>query len=187
MNYIDNIDEYLVALQKRQADVHSTSSACSKDAVSQTRRFANYTDIWMNGVRGDWLMWLAGASVSTEDERRTLVRCAVDCVNVSCETAPNEIRAHVDAIIAWLGNKLSTDELRQLTYKMPKHRYISIYATAMLALVDYAQLPTYAELVVRGDMERSHEYRMSVRHRCANIVRQHYPTPVGLTTNEPPR
>lgn len=139
--------------------------ACN-DAVQWSRGYASIDDAWSACPRGDWMLWLAGKAAGppqSEGRKKKLVLAACDCARLALPIfekrypGNNTARNCINTAERWALGNATYDEL--LTARRAAAHAAAVYAAAVYAAATREK--TLAD--------------------CAEIVRQHYPTP-PLTT-----
>ncbi len=138
-------------------------NACG-EAVAWCRTRNSLADAWKHCTRGDWMLWLIGKtdrSLPWSEERKPIVRIAVECAMLapSCQDEYELARQWcLDATLRWCDGTTDIEE---------------VYAARAAAFAAYA-----------ADAANAAAYAAYARKRvwsdAADIVREHFPTPPEL-------
>jgi hypothetical protein len=137
---------------ERLADLH----AC-REARTWANDYASLAEAWAACERGDWMLWLSGrVSGAPESEaRKLLVLCACACARTALRhTTDARVVACIETAERWARGEASLDDVRAAR----RNAYAAAYAA-------YAADAAAAAA------------RQSALKACADIVREHYPTP----------
>ena len=157
--------------------------------------YPTLADAWAVCPRGDWLLWLIGAtttSVPWSDERKPLVAVAMECARTSllfyeARTGKADVREASDVILAWTRGEASVDEAKEARKKL--HAAADAAAAdaddAAYAAADaddaadaaYAAYAAAADAADAADAAADADARAKALSDCADIVRKHYPMP----------
>lgn len=133
-------------------------SAC-RDALEWAREQDSASSAWRDCQRGDWMLWLLGKWCGPPDSpsRKKLVLAACACARLALP--------HVKAGESRLLKAIETAEQWARSENTVKLQDVRIAAADADAAADDAAYAAHANA------------RIKTLARCANVVREHYPTP----------
>jgi hypothetical protein len=177
------------------------------DAVAWCRGYPSLDAAWRACHRGDWMLWLLGRTTTSAPwsaERMPLVRAAVECAALApeCEDPACELAREwcIDAVRRWCDGKADQDEVeaaRSASVASAAYAYAadaSAYASAAYAYAADAASAAYAYAYASAayayaadaanaasaayaSARASADAYDGVLSDCADIVREHFPTP----------
>jgi hypothetical protein len=178
---------------KTPVQLLSEIGACS-DAIAFVRdgKFRTLQAAWTACPRGDWLLWYAGKKSGAPEsaKRRKLVLAACECAR---EVLPifekrypsdNRVRACIETAEKWARGETTIEQLRQARAYAADAAYAAAdaayaaYAAADAAAAAYAAAyaaAAYAAAAYAAAAYAADAARLTMRQKCADIVRKHYP------------
>lgn len=171
-------------MDKRIIAALKNMNACS-GAVEWVSSYKSPANAWRYCDRGDWMLWIIGKTIKTEDERKILVLVACQCARLSLkyvtkgETRP--VKA-IQAAEAWAKNKkgILLQDVKAAAYAAyvayaAYAAYAAAYAAYAAADAGYAaaEAAGYATGYAAGYAAENNK----VLKLCADIVRKKYPKP----------
>lgn len=156
--------------------------ACN-EAVTWARTQPDLATAWATCERGDWLLWLAGKVCAgpRSQARKTLVRAALACARTAWPQVRKQDRAVVQACYdtteRWLAGTATTREIRTAA---ADDAYAADAYAAYAAAAAAAAADDDAAAAAAAAYAYAADTRTARLRRCADIVRQHYPTPPRL-------
>jgi hypothetical protein len=177
--------------------------AC-RDAVDWSRKQPDPATAWRECKRGDWMLWLLGKLEHSEpwsDERKRLVRCAVEC---AAEAEPYEgdgeaWRATAECrrvALAWTRGEATREDVIAARNAAVEATAGNAAGFAAAYAADAADAAAYAVATANADANAAADAAANVATtvatyaayaafdvaerdyvlaRCADIVRLHYP------------
>jgi len=85
-----------------------------QEAAEWLAQQQSFTQAWRDCQRGDWMLWLLVRTMTSpprSPDRRTIVACALDCVQLSCPHIPVIIQKDVHIIRDWVQGAQQTEEI----------------------------------------------------------------------------
>jgi hypothetical protein len=128
------------------------------EAIVWAEKYKSLDLAWSKCKRGDWMLWLAGKSCETENDKKLLVLATCECARLSLKYIPkNELRPlkAIETAEAWARNK------KGITLE----KVHAAYADAAYAADAYAA-------AAAADAARTDILKI-----CADIIRKYYPDP----------
>lgn len=146
---------------------------------------------WVECPRGDWLLWLWGQEITSppwSDERKPLLACALDCAltvrNLWLVKDREKICAAVETMKAWCRGEVIAEVAMKASVSLARAYYASAYYATAAARSCYADSACYAVAYSAREAAdaasvagAAGDAREKVLSQCADIVRQHRPTP----------
>ena len=162
--------------------------ACS-EAVGWASQYDSLDDAWAACERGDWMLWLVGYAAKSECDRKKLTLAACECARHTLphvlEDEERPLRA-IEMAEAWARGK-ADGAISDVQAANIANAYAAADAATNASAatnaanavasvyVAYTSADTNAEAYAATDAARKRMYK-----KCANIVRNHYPTPPTL-------
>ena len=166
-------------------------NACN-EAVEWAKTQPDLSTAWTKCKRGDWCLWLIGRTTKSEpwsEERKPIVRAAIDCAKTALKYANNDtITANlwcIDALERWCNGEADRDEViaaRDAAADADAAAYAAAYAAyAAYAYAAYAaDTAAYAATYATAAASASATDRAKALSECAEIVRRHFPVAPSL-------
>ena len=166
-------------------------NACS-DAVAWAVAggYKTFRDAWAGCSRGDWMLWYAGRLCKTTTARKRLVLAVCDCARPALKfVKKGELRPLklIETTEAWVCGKATIEQVRAAAAAV---RYATDDDAAAAAANCATAAAIYAAAAVVYDPDAAYAAscaatyaafaaaaRIETLAKCADIVRQHYPTP----------
>lgn len=149
--------------------------ACA-DAVAWARTQPDPETAWRECPRGDWMLWIAGkyAGDPGSAARKPLVLAACACARLAYPDGPATAARITDCLTIaerWAHGTATLAEVRSAAYAA--YFASDVASAASAASAAYATAAhAYAASAASAESDRR-----AVLRTCAEIVRQHYPTP----------
>jgi len=167
--------------------------ACDS-AIEFASQFETLDAAWQACERGDWMLWLVGKTTKGKpwsDERKLLVKCAMECAetvkHLWSESQKTKVEAAVTVIKNWCdGNALVEDaqqarlELKNIAVAADAAYAAAAYAAAYAAAAYAAAYAAAAAAYAAADAAAYAAIAAAaaaddVQKKCADIVRSHFP------------
>ena len=168
--------------------------ACSS-AIEFAAQFETLQAAWNVCERPDWMFWLIGKTSESKpwsDERKPLVRCAVECAETVKHLWPEESRAQMETAISALKSwcngvaSLSEAQAARNSLRVAYVAYAAAAADAYAAAAADAAAAAAAAAAAYDAADAAYaaadaaaaaacDAYVAVRKECADIIRKHYP------------
>jgi hypothetical protein len=164
--------------------------ACRESIEWASEHGGDWSALWRDCQRGDWMLWLAGmlAGEPGSDKRRPLVLATCECARLALKHVPDgedRPRKAIEAAEAWAHGAAGVT-LEQVRAYADAAAYAYAYAYAAYAYAAAADAAA-AAAAAADDAAAAAAYaayaadayaaaRGTRLAQCADIVRKHYPT-----------
>jgi hypothetical protein len=161
--------------------------ACSP-AVEFAARFSSLDEAWQVCEQGHWMLWLIGATINCgpwTEGRKPFLACALDCADIvkhlrSPAQAP-DISAAVVVLKAWTAGCATVEEAEAARFRLYNAYHCDAHDFPLAASAAYAASHAAAAINATSAASACPKANDAVHQKqCADIIRQHYPTPPAL-------
>ena len=167
-------------MNEKDREILTDLGAC-KDAVEWAEAYDTLADAWAACGRGDWMLWYAAQFTGgpRSKSRKRLVLAACGCARLALPHIPDDERRPLQAVEtaeAWARGErgVTLAGVRDAAAYAAHAAYAAADAADAAAHAAYAAYTAYAAAYAAD--AAAHAARGAVLARCADIMRQHYPT-----------
>jgi hypothetical protein len=172
---------------------------CS-EAVAWAKHYTMPDKAWRECVRGDWMLWLIGklSGAPESDARKKLVLAACDCAALPLPHATSVAAALcLETARKWARGEATIEELREArkvaaaaaaaafsaAADAAAAAFSAAFSAAAAAAAAFSAAFSAAAVADAADAAAFSAVRCEMLQKCADIVRQHYPSPPKIAVN----